>query len=348
MELQAQFQVRIELDWSYPERMVKKRTQRRKKFKESGHSIISDEINIPNHSGMLDAGKVHRTPTDELDPVNKKYVDDLTTPPEHPHQDVRTTASPEFVNITITDPVVPWKFMKTQINVAGNTELALQSQTSGAATRFGLFSKDGDGTDNVFFHLYASGRPDDRTGENRIDYGFNKVSDVYIINAGKELFIDGFGGLHLSTNGELTTIGGDVILTDGDLKVRRSKITKAGGFGILLMNSSVSTIDANHLVMASTSESNSFDLTVINALNAIGVTEISVDSEEEEFIITTGMHFVMIDGEFTFGDRLITSSTNEGHAEVNNNPAVAVHFQEIGHCLESGENEIGNVALHFN
>lgn len=38
-------------------------------------SIISDEIFIPNHSGMLDAGKVHRTPTDELDPVNKRYVD---------------------------------------------------------------------------------------------------------------------------------------------------------------------------------------------------------------------------------------------------------------------------------
>ncbi|KKL63586.1 hypothetical protein LCGC14_2173620 [marine sediment metagenome] len=39
-------------------------------------SIVSDDIFIPNHSGMLDAGKVHRVPTEELDPVNKKYVDD--------------------------------------------------------------------------------------------------------------------------------------------------------------------------------------------------------------------------------------------------------------------------------
>ena len=39
-------------------------------------SIVSDELYIPNHSGMLDAGKIHRTPTDDLDPVNKKYLDD--------------------------------------------------------------------------------------------------------------------------------------------------------------------------------------------------------------------------------------------------------------------------------
>lgn len=62
--------------------MVKKKKRAPKKFKESGRSIISDEIEIPNHSGMLDAGEVHRTPTDDLDPVNKKYVDEQTTPVE--------------------------------------------------------------------------------------------------------------------------------------------------------------------------------------------------------------------------------------------------------------------------
>ncbi len=55
--------------------MAKKKPQRKRNFKESGQSIISDEIHIPNHSGMLDAGKVHRTPTEALDPVNKDYVD---------------------------------------------------------------------------------------------------------------------------------------------------------------------------------------------------------------------------------------------------------------------------------
>ena len=59
--------------------MAKAKPQRKRKFKESGQSIISDEIDIPNHSGMLDAGTVHRTPTDELDPVNKAYVDAQAT-----------------------------------------------------------------------------------------------------------------------------------------------------------------------------------------------------------------------------------------------------------------------------
>ena len=55
--------------------MAKKKQRVSKKFIPQA-SIVSDEIYMPNHSGMLDAGKVHRTPTDKIDPVNKKYVDD--------------------------------------------------------------------------------------------------------------------------------------------------------------------------------------------------------------------------------------------------------------------------------
>lgn len=42
-------------------------------------------------------GSITKTPTDDIDITNKKYVDALTT--NHPHQDVKTTASPAFVNI---------------------------------------------------------------------------------------------------------------------------------------------------------------------------------------------------------------------------------------------------------
>lgn len=56
--------------------MAKKKARRKPVKKFIPQSPISDEIYLPNHSGMLDAGKVHRTPTDGLDPVNKKYVDD--------------------------------------------------------------------------------------------------------------------------------------------------------------------------------------------------------------------------------------------------------------------------------
>jgi len=71
MVLRAQFYLKRELDWSY-NMAKKKRVVRRKQ----PQSIVTDDLFIPNHSGMLDSGKVHRTPTDDLDPVNKKYVDD--------------------------------------------------------------------------------------------------------------------------------------------------------------------------------------------------------------------------------------------------------------------------------
>ncbi len=73
------FLVKRESAWGY-ERMAKRKTPKRnptsgKFIKQS--SIVSDDIFIPNHSGMLDAGTVHRVPTDEKDPVNKEYVDSM-------------------------------------------------------------------------------------------------------------------------------------------------------------------------------------------------------------------------------------------------------------------------------
>ncbi len=54
---------------------------------------------VPNHSGDHSEGRVDSTPIDDLDIPNKKYVDTLTT--NHPHQDVRVTAGPSFINITL-------------------------------------------------------------------------------------------------------------------------------------------------------------------------------------------------------------------------------------------------------
>ena len=65
---------------------------------------------LPNKSaGILDdyairkvvatkEGSITRTPTDDIDIANKKYVDD-SIGSDHPHQDVKTTASPTFVAI---------------------------------------------------------------------------------------------------------------------------------------------------------------------------------------------------------------------------------------------------------
>ena len=53
--------------------MAKKRRKSRKFIPQS---IVSDDIFIPNHSGTHDAGTIHKTPVDDFDIPNKKYVDD--------------------------------------------------------------------------------------------------------------------------------------------------------------------------------------------------------------------------------------------------------------------------------
>lgn len=53
--------------------MAKK--QKRKSRKSIPQSIVSDDIFIPNHSGTHDAGTIHKTPVNDFDIPNKKYVD---------------------------------------------------------------------------------------------------------------------------------------------------------------------------------------------------------------------------------------------------------------------------------
>lgn len=40
---------------------------------------LSEDFYLPNHSGNLSVGKVMQTPTDDLAPVNKLYVDSAIT-----------------------------------------------------------------------------------------------------------------------------------------------------------------------------------------------------------------------------------------------------------------------------
>ena len=54
-------------------KMKKKQAQKKNRY--IARSIISDEIYLPNHSGMHDAGKVQKTPVNDFDIVNKKYID---------------------------------------------------------------------------------------------------------------------------------------------------------------------------------------------------------------------------------------------------------------------------------
>ena len=57
--------------------MAKRKSPRNRqgKFIKQGN-LVSDDIFIPNHSGTHDAGIIHKTPINDFDIPNKKYVDD--------------------------------------------------------------------------------------------------------------------------------------------------------------------------------------------------------------------------------------------------------------------------------
>ena len=242
---------------------------------------------LPNKSaGILDdyavrkviatkEGSITRTPVDDIDIANKKYVDDLTT--DHPHQDVRTTATPTFnglistgqialnsvgANIitatnaggdlrlgagggtndlkidtggnvdifenlkvtkditcdklTITDGSQNFQFLQA---TALADSIAWQGQTSGASTRFGLYSKDGDGTDNVILDILGVGLPDDLSSIKNMTLGYLS-SGVFILRTSNELQIRaGSGTNHIQLKTDKTTVfpAGNVLIKGGDL-----------------------------------------------------------------------------------------------------------------------------------
>ena len=85
-------------------------------------------------------------------------------------------------------------------------------------------------------------------------------------------------------------------------------------------------------------------------MHPIGVfLESGVADGSEAWVVVSGIADVFIDaGGSARGDRLVTGAIG-GFATVNNNPAVAVHFQEIGHCTETRVGAgLARCILHFN
>ena len=334
---------------------------------------------MPNQSaGILDdyavrkvihskEGTMEQVPQNANDIVNKAYVDALTT--NHPHQDVNTTASPTFDELTLNlGGSGAFNFVTTTIS----NSIGFQSATSTGQTRFGFYSKDGDGTDNVLLDIYAVGTPESGVGRDRLTIGFVTSLNKYLIQAGtvtRPLALQAGGAntdqFKLLTDGSAEFKAGDVAITAGDftvsagdLKVTASeseiignkmKMTKDGGLAILLNNLEDDDTIKGTIVCASASESDSFETSPANSTNAIGVVlDSGIESGEPAWIVVSGVADVLADsGGFEMGDRLIIGAT-AGRAVVSNSPSTAEHFGEIGHAIEDAdEGVLGRVVLHF-
>ncbi len=134
------------------------------------------------------------------------------------------------------------------------------------------------------------------------------------------------------------------------IESNKIKFTSIGGFAISLTNNTGSNSVEGQLVEADDTDENSYKTADANATDAIGtVYNAGIADGSETWIVVTGIAEMLIDaGGCVHHDRLITSAT-AGSADVSNAPAVAVHFQEVGHAIETVVGAgLAKVVLHFN
>ena len=118
--------------------------------------------------------------------------------------------------------------------------------------------------------------------------------------------------------------------------LEKSGMTPIGGFAIKLTNKTGVNSVEGQLVEADDTDENSYKTADADSLDVIGVVyNAGVADASEVWIVQGGIAEVLVDaGGCVHHDRLISSNT-AGSADVSNAPAVAAHFQEIGHAIET-------------
>lgn len=143
-------------------------------------------------------------------------------------------------------------------------------------------------------------------------------------------------------------VEGDALI-ESEVIGPKYKLTLIGGMAVLLTNESGGVSVAGDIVMASTGTVDAVDIAGADGLNSIGVfLDSGVAESAEAWIVVSGIADVHIDaGGCVLGDRIITGAP-AGRGTVSNLPAVAVHFQEIGHAIEgAAANANARCVIHF-
>lgn len=160
----------------------------------------------------------------------------------------------------------------------------------------------------------------------------------FYINAVEKFRLDADGNVGIGTPSPTQ-------LLDVNAKAGMSAI---GGKLIKLTNKTGGASVAGNTVNASSITVDAVEATEASSLQSIGVfLESGVADGAEAWIVHGGIADVHMDaGGCALGDRIITSAT-KGRGLVSNAPAVAVHFQEIGHAIEvAAANGNARIVMH--
>ncbi len=156
------------------------------------------------------------------------------------------------------------------------------------------------------------------------------------------------GGITLEVNGN---VGIGTTNPTQPLSVKeKSSMTAIGGFAIKLTNKTGGNTVAGQLVLSSTGTNDAFATCAANSDACIGIIlESGIADGSEAWVVVSGIADVLMDsGGSARGDRIISSAT-AGSADVwNVGGAVATHFLEIGHCIETRAGAgLARCVIHF-
>jgi len=153
----------------------------------------------------------------------------------------------------------------------------------------------------------------------------------------------------------------DIIYVDEFLQLLKSKLTIEGGIAVRLTNKTGANSVKGTVVVADNAVDNSFDFSIADEVQPIGVLyEDGIADGEEVFVVVVGIADVLLeDGTAsTRGNWVRTSENDAGRADATNAappgggiPELDIHMAEIGHCLESqssGTDVLAKCVLHFN
>ena len=160
----------------------------------------------------------------------------------------------------------------------------------------------------------------------------------------KKAYFGGATNYSKIIDGDITQVG-----SVRTLESPKYKLTPIGGFAIALTNNTGVVSVEGQIVEADDTDENSYKKADGSAVDPIGtVYNAGVADGSEVWIVIAGIAEVLLDaGGCVHHDRLITSAT-AGSADVSNSPSTAVHFQEIGHAIETVVGAgLAKTVLHF-
>jgi hypothetical protein len=190
---------------------------------------------LPNHSGDHSAGKVNSTPVNDLDIVNKKYVDDadaLLVPYTGATGDVDLGTHDLTTTGIVNTSEIDFAFSGSNYKITDRQEFTLAFEGTLSASSFGaayeFYETTGDASRNNWLRIFGKGTSTQISNLEILESGFENTNDKFFLRTN-------YGGTHTERDLEIYTFSnrGQLDLhTDGSITINGDLYFDASGSGL--------------------------------------------------------------------------------------------------------------------